>query len=232
MSGSTRSTAGRDHEPAPQDRDIGPPMTVPGAITDLAGLEARFRAPSERARTKVFDRIDASSARFIDICPFLVLATTNGTSVDASPRGGPPGFIRRLDDRHVAIPDLVGNNRLDSFRNIVAHPWAGLLLLIPGKDETLRINGRATVSADPALLESMATRGRRPTVAVVVATDELYGHCALAFRRAQLWQPDTWAALSTAPDLADIYTCQFGGIDARAMRLTIDEIYDRDLTTD
>ena len=207
-------------------------MDIPGAITELADLEKRFRPPRERVLAKVFDRIDEASARFIDLCPFLVLSTSDGVSIDASPRGGPPGFIRRLDDRHVAIPDLIGNNRLDSFRNIVTHGQAALLLVVPGKEETLRINGAATLSDDSDLLDSFTAELRRPKVALVVRTDELYGHCAKAFRRANLWRPETWDALSGAPDLAELYACQFDGIDETEIRAVVAEIYDTELASD
>ena len=97
-----------------------------------------FREPSAGARGKERSALDEPMADFVDRSPFCLLATSNGAgSVDVSPRGGPPGFVRRLDDRHVAIPDLNGNNRLDSYRNLVEHPYAGLLLLVPGVDETL-----------------------------------------------------------------------------------------------
>ncbi len=207
-------------------------MTIPGAITELADLEGRFRQPGDRARSKVFDRIDAASARFIDLCPFVVLSTTNGTSIDASPRGGPPGFIRRIDDHHLAIPDLVGNNRLDSYRNIISHGQAGLLLMIPGRDETLRINGEATLSDDPDLLGSFTQELRRPKLALIIRTDELYGHCAKALRRSGLWQPDSWASMNDAPDLADIYACQFEGIEATEMRSVVEKLYSTELAGD
>lgn len=129
-------------------------MELPQQIRDLADLGSHYRSPSERAAGKVVTSIDAGSARFIDLCPMLILSTSDGdNSVDSSPRGGPPGFLQRLDDTHLAIPDLSGNNRLDSFRNILANPWAGLLLIMPGKDETLRINGSAGLTADPGILD-------------------------------------------------------------------------------
>src|SRR5262245_14817683 len=121
-------------------------MKIPGRVDTIEQLEALYRTPSPGAAHKVMTSINEGMATFIDRCPFVVLATSDGTgSVDASPRGGPAGFVRRLDDRHVAIPDLNGNNRLDSLRNIVAFPWVGLLMVVPGQDETLRINGPAPV---------------------------------------------------------------------------------------
>jgi uncharacterized protein len=196
-------------------------------------LEALYRQPGERAATKVFSHIDAASSRFIEHVTFAVLATSNSAgSVDASPRGGPAGFIRQLDDRTVAVADLVGNNRLDSFRNIIDNPVAGLLLVVPGKDETLRINGMAYLTTDPEILDGFVEQLHRPKLAVVVRTDELFGHCAKAFRRGHMWDPVWWTNGAAAPDLAEIYSCQFDSVDADAMRATIADIYATDLAND
>lgn len=185
-------------------------MDVPGAITSLDQLASMFREPGRRALDKQRSVIDGGLAAFVDRCPFAVLATSDGRgSVDASPRGGPPGFIRRLDDRHVALPDLNGNNRLDSYRNVLAHPYAGLLLIVPGKQETVRINGPAVLTADPELLAGFTAELRPPKLALVVETAEIYGHCAKAFRRARVWEVDTWAGLESAPDLAAMYAETF-----------------------
>lgn len=203
-------------------------MEIRDQIVDLADLEARFRPPSERAANKVIDHIDGASARFIDACRFLVLATGVDGQLDASPRGGPAGFVQRLDDRHIAIGDLKGNNRLDSFRNIIANPVAGVILVVPGHDETLRINGAAVLTTDETILTGFTTELRPPQIAVVVRTDELYAHCAKAFRRGAMWRPDEWTSGDDVPDLAAIYACQFG-TDADTMRADLDEIYRRDL---
>jgi uncharacterized protein len=196
-------------------------------------LEALYRQPGERAATKVFSHIDAASSRFIEHVTFAVLATSNSAgSVDASPRGGPAGFIRQLDDRTVAVADLVGNNRLDSFRNIIDNPVAGLLLVVPGKDETLRINGMAYLTTDPEILDGFVDQLRRPKMAVVVHTDELFGHCAKAFRRGHMWDHAQWTKGAAAPDLAEIYSCQFDHVDPEAMRATVAHLYATDLAND
>ncbi|MFP5487160.1 MAG: pyridoxamine 5'-phosphate oxidase family protein, partial [Acidimicrobiia bacterium] len=128
-------------------------MDIPGRVETLDQLTALFRAPGGRAVDKQLDHLNDGMVAFIDRSPFLVLATADGHgSVDASPRGGPPGFVRVLDERHVAIPDLNGNNRIDSYRNLVAHPYAGVLMIVPGQEETLRINGSAAITTDPDLL--------------------------------------------------------------------------------
>jgi PPOX class probable FMN-dependent enzyme len=207
-------------------------MEITNRITDLAGLRELYRQPSEIAANKVFDTIDEASAAFVDRCPFLVLATTDPAGgPDASPRGGPPGFIHRLDDRHVAIPDLNGNNRLDSLENIVANPRVGLLLVMPGKDETLRINGPATLTNDAQVLDGFTTELRRPKLAIVVEVAELYGHCAKAFRRGKVWDTAAWDELDAAPDLADIVAEQFD-MNLDASRARLEESYDHDLALD
>ncbi len=207
-------------------------MEITNRITDLAGLRELYREPSTGAANKVFDTIDESSAAFIDRCPFVVISTTDGAeSIDASPRGGPPGFIQRLDDRHIAIPDLNGNNRLDSLENIVACPHVGLLLVMPGKDETLRINGPATLTTDPSVLDVFTAELRRPKLAIVVEVAELYGHCAKAFRRAEVWNPESWVGHAAAPDLADIAGRQFG-MEREGIRTALEKSYDADLALD
>ena len=113
--------------------------------------------------------------------------------------------MRCLDDHHIAIPDLNGNNRLDSYRNLIEHPFAGVLMMVPGKDETLRINGPAVLTIDPELLASFTEELRTPKMALVIETAEIYGHCAKAFRRASMWDPDSWGELEDAPDLAGMY---------------------------
>ena len=141
--------------------------------------------------------------------PFLVLATTSPSGTDASPRGGPPGFVTVLDEHHVAFGDLSGNNRLDSYSNLVEQPQVGMIFLVPGVDETLRINGRASITTDPNVLERTAIDGVQPKVAVVVAVDECYIHCAKALRRSALWDPAKWAPAGTRPSAAEVITDQF-----------------------
>ena len=207
-------------------------MEIPGRIDTIDELTTMYRPPSDRALGKQIDHIDPGMARFIDLSPFLVLSTTDGNdSVDASPRGGPPGFVRRLDDRHIAIPDLNGNNRLDSYRNIVAHGRAGVLMIVPGKDETLRINGPAVITTDPGILTGFTRELRTPKAAIVIETAEIYGHCAKAFRRAHLWDPDAWTTMEGAPDLAAMYSCMWQ-IDESDIRDVLEESYDADLAND
>ncbi len=207
-------------------------MELDDCITDLAGLRELYRDASGIAANKVFGTIDDSSAAFIDRCPFVVVSTSNGSdAMDASPRGGPPGFIQRLDDRHVAIPDLNGNNRLDTLENIVAHPYVGLLMIMPGMDETLRINGPARITTDAAVLDGFTAELRRPKTAVVVEVAELYAHCAKAFRRADVWDPESWVGHEATPDLATIAGTQFG-IPDTDIRGRLEDSYVADLSRD
>lgn len=202
-------------------------------IETVDQLERMYRKPSPRAANKVTARIDEATARFISFCPFVVLSTSSaGGTVDASPRGGPPGFMKVLDEHHVALPDLGGNNRLDSFRNIIENPHVALLLIVPGKEETIRINGPAYLSINPDLLAGFTEELRPPKVALVVETVEVYGHCAKAFRRSGLWQPASWTAVERAPDLAEIYACQFKDNDASEMRLALERSYAESLAED
>ena len=207
-------------------------MDVPGRIDTIEELTALYRAPGGRAVGKQLDRIDAGMEAFIDLSPFLVLATSDGAgSIDASPRGGPPGFVRRLDNRHIAIPDLNGNNRLDSYRNIVTHGRAGVLMIVPGKNETLRINGPAAITTDPDLLAGFTKELRPPKTAIVIETAEIYGHCAKAFRRGNLWDPSSWDSLRAAPDLAAMYACMWDA-DEGAIRDALAADYVQGLAAD
>ena len=207
-------------------------MDVPGRIDTIEELTALYRAPGGRAVDKQLDRIDVGMEAFIDLSPFLVLATSDGAgSIDASPRGGPPGFVRRLDERHIAIPDLNGNNRLDSYRNIVTHGRAGVLMIVPGKNETLRINGPAAITTDLDLLAGFTKELRRPKAAIVIETAEIYGHCAKAFRRGHVWDPSSWDSLRAAPDLAVMYACMWDA-DEAAIRDALAADYEQGLAAD
>jgi len=207
-------------------------MEIRHRIETLEQLTAHFRDPGQRALDKQVDHLDEAMRAFIERSPFCVLATSDGArSVDASPRGGPPGFVRVLDDRHVAVPDLNGNNRLDSYRNLIEHPHAGLLIIVPGKDETLRINGPATITDDPELLAGFTRELRTPELAVVIETAEVYGHCAKAFRRGKVWQPDAWPTFEGAPDLARMYATAWG-YDEVQMRDLLESVYADDLSRD
>jgi PPOX class probable FMN-dependent enzyme len=181
------------------ERDIEERATCIGSEQELRALHA---PPSAIVRRKCVDRLDKHCRDFIALSPFLVLGTANAKGeADVSPRGDPPGFVKVLDDKTLLIPDRPGNNLLDSLSNILANPEVGLLFLIPGFDETLRVNGRAEAVRDPALLAPLAVEGKPPKVAILVHVREAYLHCAKSFRRARLWDPAARVPRETLPTL-------------------------------
>ena len=152
--------------------------------------------------------MDDVTRRFVDRARFLLLGTYRSDgSADVSPRGGEAGFVRTLDAQHLAIADLGGNNRIDSLRNIVETGRVGMLFVAPGRSETVRVNGEAWVTTDPDLLDGF-TLPRRPQTAIVVRVTATFIHCAKAFRRSGMWDPDVWAEMVAGPDAADILVCQ------------------------
>lgn len=163
------------------------------AITTNAELREIYRPPKQRSLDKEVDHLDAHCRDFIGHAPFVVMATAGPDGrMDASPKGGPPGFVAVLDDHHLAIGDMAGNNRLDSMSNIVDQPNIALLFMVPGTDETMRVNGRASISRDPHVLAQCAIAGMEAHVAVVVDVETAFIHCAKALRRAGLWEPGRW----------------------------------------
>jgi PPOX class probable FMN-dependent enzyme len=179
-------------------------MDFDAVITSEEELRERYRLPGGTVE-KVLSRLDQHARTFIETAPFVLVGTASpdGTG-DVSPKGGPPGFVVVLDDHRLAIADLAGNNLLDSISNIIAGSGVGLLFLVPGVDETLRVNGRACVTTDPAVLDACAVKDRRPKAAIGVTVTQQYMHCAKAFRRSALWQPESWPDRSTIPTLGCI----------------------------
>jgi hypothetical protein len=155
------------------------------------------------AAGKTLRRIDKYARTYIERSPFLCIGTAdeNGNA-DVSPRGDPPGFVRIVDDRTIIIPDRPGNNRVDTMANIIANPKVGILFIIPGIDDTLRVNGRAEIIDDPAELAPAAINGRAPKIGIRVHVDEVFFHCAKAFRRSQLWEPAVHQDRAFLPGLA------------------------------
>jgi PPOX class probable FMN-dependent enzyme len=160
-------------------------------VGDEAALRGLYESPMELAILKQLDRLDTHCRNFLAHSPFAVIGSTRaGRGTDVSPRGDAPGFARVLDDHTIAIPDRPGNNRLDTMSNIVADGEIGLLFFIPGIDETLRVNGTARVSREPALLGAAAINGREPRVIILVTVREAFLHCGKALKRARLWHDD------------------------------------------
>jgi PPOX class probable FMN-dependent enzyme len=159
-------------------------------ITDETALRARHHAPMSRATDKVLRAIDAHCRRIIELLPFCVVSTQGPGGADVSPRGDPPGFVRILDTRTLLVPDRVGNNRLDAMSNLLVNPRIGILFLVPGMNETLRINGTARITDDARLLAPSAMQNRAPKVGLVVTVEEVFLHCAKALVRSELWNPE------------------------------------------
>jgi PPOX class probable FMN-dependent enzyme len=142
---------------------------------------------------------------FISRSPFFLIATADAEgNCDVSPKGDPTGVVRIIDRRTIAIPDRPGNRRVDGHRNVLANPHIGLIFIIPNVDETVRVNGRAFITSDPDLLESMQVQNRTPKLATIVEIDQVYMHCARAFLRSGLWQPESWPDPNTIPTLGAI----------------------------
>lgn len=195
------------------------------AITDHAALRGMFEAQTALAAQKCQTMLDRHAQAFIRRSPFLCIGTQdlNGRA-DVSPRGDAPGFVQILDAQHLAIPDRPGNNRLDSLGNILANPSVGILFVIPGFDDTLRVNGQATLSTDPALLASMVVNHKAPRLAIVVKVSEAFLHCAKAFRRSHLWDPAYRQDRKTLPSLSHMILDQTTGAPSDDGEMTrIDE---------
>lgn len=200
-----------------QDFQVKPEFT----ITDETALRGLFEATHALARVKSHDTLDPHAQAFIRRSPFICIGTQNMEGqADVSPRGDPVGFVKILDQRTLAIPDRPGNNRLDSLVNIIANPSVGLLFIIPGFDDTLRINGQACLVTDPALLATMIVNDRAPKVAIVVTVSEVFIHCAKAFRRSRLWDPNSQQDRREMPSLIKMILDQTTGApsDADEMR--------------
>ena len=162
-------------------------------ITDEAALRALHHAPMSRATDKVLGALDKHCRAILTASPFCVLATQGPGGADVSPRGDPPGFLRVIDDTNLLLPDRVGNNRFDNYANILANPRVGLLVFVPGMEETLRINGTGRITDDPRLLAASAVQGRAPKIGLLIQVEEAFVHCAKALVRSRLWDPEVRA---------------------------------------
>jgi PPOX class probable FMN-dependent enzyme len=181
-------------------------------ITDERALRGLFDVQTPLAVRKCLRSLDRHAQAFIRRSPFLCMGTQDlQGNADVSPRGDPVGFVRILDEYTLAIPDRPGNNRLDSLSNILVNPSVGLLFLIPGFDDTLRVNGEASLVRDPELLKTMSHDGRVPKLAIVVRVREVFLHCAKAFRRSHLWNPEHFQDRREMPSLSKIILDQTTG---------------------
>jgi len=180
-------------------------------IDSVAALRQLYAEPKGRAVKKQIAQLDVHCRRFISLSPFLVLATSDRAhNMDASPRGGEPGFAKVTEEGDLLIPDSPGNNRLDSFQNIVAVGKVGLLFMIPGIDETLRVNGSAVLSRAADDIAACTTERRAPKLVIRVAVEAAYLHCAKAFMRSRLWEPASRLDPSALPTIAEMIGDQTG----------------------
>ncbi|MAU22976.1 MAG: pyridoxamine 5'-phosphate oxidase [Martelella sp.] len=194
-------------------------------IADEQELRSLFPATHDLAAKKSLPRLDRHAIDFIARSPFLCIGTQAADGrADVSPRGDPRGFVKVLDDKTLLIPDRPGNNRLDTQSNILANPSVGLIFMVPGFDDTLRINGRAEITRDPDLLALLAVKDRLPLTAIAVHVEEVFLHCAKAFRRSKLWDPASRQDRSEMPSLVKIILDQIDAVpeDPEEMK-TLDE---------
>ena len=174
-------------------------------IETLGQLRTLYAGPKERAVKKQLSALDKHCKKYIDLSPFVVLSSVGGDDVlDASPRGGAPGFVKVLDDHTLLIPDSPGNNRLDTLENIIHTGRLGLLFLIPGVDETLRVNGRAELSVTAEDIARCTTEVRAPKLVIRVNVQQAYLHCAKAFMRSKLWESESRIDRSQLPTMVDM----------------------------
>jgi len=174
-------------------------------VTSEQELRAIFGEPSERAVLKCRPSLDEHSRAFIAASPFALLATSNAAGqCDVSPKGDAPGFVLVLDETHLIVPDRPGNNRTDGMRNILENPHVGMIFLVPGRGDTLRVNGRASIIRDAEILARLTMHGKLPRVALGVEVEEAYLHCPKAFLRSSLWDPSTWTDPQKLPSFAQM----------------------------
>ena len=181
-------------------------------VTSFAAITARHPEPMLRATGKVLTALDRHCRAMIERSTFCVISSFGPGGADVSPRGDPPGFCRILDDRHLLLPDRIGNNRFDTMGNLFHNPAVGLLFLVPGMSEILRINGTARITDDAALLAPSAIRGQVPKVGLVIAVKEAYLHCAKAVNRAKLWDPAMHIDRAQMPSYMEMLGDQVDGL--------------------
>ncbi|WP_438346587.1 pyridoxamine 5'-phosphate oxidase family protein [Methylorubrum populi] len=190
-------------------------MAAVRTIAELERIYGDFGAVGEASTAKVADHITPHYRRFIEAAPFLALATSGPGGLDCSPRGDVPGFVRIADPRTLLLPDRRGNNRIDSLRNVVEDPRVGLMFLVPGVGNAMRVNGLASIEDDPALCASFAVAGKAPRTVMVITVREVYFHCARALIRSGLWRTESHVDPGTLPTpgqiLAEMSDGRVGG---------------------
>jgi len=167
-------------------------------------LRELIKQPSHRANNKIINHIDEICRRFIAACPFVLVASRGADGhIDVSPKGDPVGFVKVLDETTLAIPDRPGNHRLDTFENLLTHREIGLLFLIPGNGDTLRVSGKGKIVRDRSLQDRLAVGGKPPKLTLVVTVEQAFMHCSKCVVRSRLWTPELWPDRSNVPTLAE-----------------------------
>jgi PPOX class probable FMN-dependent enzyme len=188
-------------------------------ITDAAQFRELMGEPPPPCVAKTIASLDRHCRAFIGRSPFVLIASANARGwMDISPKGDAPGFVRILDDKTLAVPDRPGNRRADTFTNILENPKVGLIFLVPGKTETLRVSGTARIVRDSDLRESMSVQGKAPDFVLVVETEEAFFHCSKCIMRSHLWKPADWPALEGLPSLAQTM------VDAGALPIPVEAL--------
>ncbi|WP_027446429.1 pyridoxamine 5'-phosphate oxidase family protein [Pontibacillus marinus] len=198
------------------------------SIQTVEELEKLVGTPSKLASNKVIDFIDENCKEFIALSPFLTLATSAGNGTcDVSPRGDQPGFVYIHDQKHLVIPERPGNKRVDSMRNILENPHIGIIFMIPGTRETLRINGTARLIQDEDILKKMKAKGHTPSLGIAVEVEECFIHCAKAFIRSELWNPNSWLKEDERPKPAKMMAAHAKGLnmDEQKVQSSLDNSY-------
>lgn len=189
-------------------------------------VRAHYGDPSARVKAKQLARLDQHARAFIALSPFLVIASSDASGRgDATPRGDTPGFVAVLDDTTLLIPDRLGNRRVDTMLNVAANPQVGLLFMVPGVNETLRVNGSARITIDPGTLKQLEAQGKMPVAGLIVDAEEVYFHCGKALIRSGLWKQEASPERPQFPSLGRILADQIAGIDVAEAERSIEEDY-------
>lgn len=194
------------------------------AVTNNTQLRTVYREPAARAVQKVLDHLDVHCRNFIALSPLCILSSADADGqADASPRGDPPGFVQVLDEKTLLLPDRPGNNQVDSLQNIVENPGVGLLFLVPGMNETLRVKGMAEIVTDAELLEPLTVKRRAPLSGLRITVEEAFLHCGRALLRSRLWDPEVQIERASYPTYGQVLSDQIAGADAEKIDQSEDE---------